>query len=271
MDVDETPDSLLGTLRSELDEDDDGGLHPSFEILAGLVVTVRTAYTSFRITPEQAARICASLRLEGRDGNEWTVGATSGAWYRRRTGETVWQKSPLPINVIPVDGAAPKWLAEGIAGEILAAEQAAQRKADETDGDDGEDQEHGTHEGDGSDIFARGAINPFQRKNVDESALPVVAANTPKTVASSSAMDIDWILEEWEEFDREVETTRSQTAARGGVSGKLPPELDPDEALRNSLDADAPTARTGSDVEGDAPVERDGPISPDDYFLRPDD
>ena len=24
-------------------------------------------------------------------------------------------------------------------------------------------------------------------------------------------------------------------------------------------------------VEGDAPVERDGPISPDDYFLRPDD
>lgn len=271
MDVDETPDSLLGTLRSELDEDDDGGLHPSFEVLAGLVVTVRTAYTSFRITPEQAARICAMLRLEGRDGNEWTVGATSGAWYKRRSGETVWQKSPLPINVVPVDGVVPKWLAEGIAGEILDAEKATQRKADEADGVETEEQEDGAHVGDGGDLFSRGAINPFQRKNVDETSLPVAATGTPKTVASSSAMDVDWILEEWEEFDREIETVRAQAPTRGGVSGKLPPELDPDEALKNSLDAAGPTTRVGSDVEGDAPVERDGPISPDDYFLRPED
>jgi len=268
MDVDETPDSLLGTLRSELDEDDDGGLHPSFEVLAGLVVTVRTAYTSFRITPEQAARICAMLRLEGRDGNEWTVGATSGAWYKRRTGESVWQKSPLPINVVPVDGVVPKWLTEAIAGEILDAEKATQRKADEDAQEDA--QEELDHGGDGADLFSRGAINPFQRKSVDETAIPVVVPGTPKTVASS-AMDVDWILEEWEEFDREVETVRSQTPARGGVTGKLPPELDPDEALRKALDATGPADRAGSDVEGGAPVERDGPISPDDYFLRPDD
>jgi len=267
MDADETPDSLLGTLRSELDEGDDGGLHPSFEILAGLVVTVRTAYTSFRVTPEQAARLCATLRLEGRDGNEWTVGVTSGAWYRRRTGENIWQKSPLPINVIPVDGNVPKWLTDGIAGEILAAEQAAQREAN----DDAKDANDGNLGGDGGDVFSRGAINPFQRKNVEESTLPVVVSNTPKTVAHTSAGDVDWILEEWEEFDREVETVRAQTPSRGGVTGKLPPELDPDEALRKSLDAGAPTARVGSDVEGDTPVERDGPISPDDFFLRPDD
>lgn len=269
MSVDETPDSLLGTLRSELDEDDGGGLHPSFEVLAGLVVTVRTAYTSFRITPEQAARICSTLRLEGRDGNEWTVGATSGAWYRRRTGESVWQKSPLPINVIPVDGIVPTWLSNGIAGEILEAEKATKRKVEQ---DDDATDEHTdiTKSGDGGDSFARGAINPFQRKNVDEAPMQVGATSTPKTVAATSGMDVDWILEEWAEFARETETVHTRT--RGGVTGKLPPELDPDEALKNSLvERAGPAARVGSDVEGDAPVERDGPISPDDYFLRPND
>lgn len=267
MDTDETPDSLLGTLRSELDEDDDGGLHPSFEILAGLVVTVRTAYTSFRITPEQAARLCATLRLEGRDGNEWTVGATSGSWYKRRTGENIWQKSPLPINVVPVDGHVPAWITDGIAGEILNAEKATQHAAEDEDaGGDG----HDAASGDGNDLFVKGAINPFQRKNVDETMLPVVVAGTPKTVASSNT-DVDWIFEEWEELDREIETVRSQSDSRKGLSGKLPAELDPDEALSKSLGASAPAPREGSDVEGAGPVERDGPISPDDYFLRPED
>jgi len=271
MDADETVDSLLGTLRSELDEDDDGGLHPSFEILAGLVVTVRTAYTSFRITPEQAARICAQLRLEGRDGNEWTVGATSGAWYRRRTGEIAWQKSPLPINVIPVDGAVPKWLTDGIAGEILAAEKATKVEA-QSDGDvAGDGDGHVSGEGsDPMDAFTRGAINPFQRKHVDES-FPVVASGAPKITPSADQMDIDWILEEWEELDREEATVRGANETRGGLKGKLPPELDPDTAERNALgEQTGPTAREGSVTQGDAPVERDGPISPDDYFLRPD-
>lgn len=270
MDADETVDNLLGTLRSELDEDDDGGLHPSFEILAGLVVTVRTAYTSFRITPEQAAKICAQLRLEGRDGNEWTVGATSGAWYRRRTGETVWQKSPLPINVIPVDGVVPKWLSDGIAGEILAAEKSAKAAA-QSDEEDASTETTDAGGGDPMDAFTRGAINPFQRKHVDDS-LPVVSASAPKIAPSADQMDVDWILEEWEEFDREVETVRGANEARSGLKGKLPPELDPDTAERNALTTQTgPAARRGSEVEGDAPVERDGPISPDDYFLRPDD
>ena len=270
MDADETVDNLLGTLRSELDEDDDGGLHPNFEILAGLVVTVRTAYTSFRITPEQAARICAQLRLEGRDGNEWTVGATSGAWYRRRTGETIWQKSPLPINVIPVDGVVPKWLSEGIAAEILAAEKATMAAA-QSDEEDAGTETTDAGGGDPMDAFTRGAINPFQRKHVDDS-LPVVAASAPKIAPSADQMDVDWILEEWEEFDREVETVRGANEARGGLKGKLPPELDPDTAERNALTTQTgPAARGGSEVEGGAPVERDGPISPDDYFLRPDD
>jgi hypothetical protein len=275
VETDETPDSLLGTLRSELDEDDGGGLHPSFEVLAGLVVTVRTAYTSFRITPEQAAELCATLRLEGRDGNEWTVGATTGSWYRRRNGETTWQKSALPLNVIPIDGEQPAWLTDGIAGEILAAEKSAKLAAEGKDTD--EDEEAAL---DASDPFARGAINPFQRKHVDESSLPVVtsAATGAPRIPTASTMDVEWLLEEWEEFERDVETSRESqpaqgsTRPRGGLTGKLPAELDPAEAERQYLvDDDGPVERVGSDVEGNAPVERDGPISPDDYFLRPDD
>lgn len=263
-------DNLLGTLRSELDDDDDGGLHPSFEILAGLVVTVRTAYTSFRINPRQAAEICADLRLSGRDGNEWTVGATSGAWYRRRTGEKVWQKSPLPINVVPVDGRAPAWLSEGVAARILAAEKDV---AEAEEVDDGDDVDAGSGDVDGNDLFGKGVINPFQRKNVDESSLPTaVVATTPGSPVSAVG-DVDWILEEWEELDREIEASATTTRNTGTLPRTLPKDVDADTASSRYLDEDKPPVeRTGSDVPGDGPVERDdGPITPDDYFLRPDD
>lgn len=262
-------DNLLGTLRSELDDDDNGGLHPSFEILAGLVVTVRTAYTSFRINPRQAAEICADLRLRGRDGNEWTVGATSGAWYRRRTGEKVWQKSPLPINVVPVEGGAPAWLSEGIAARILAAEKAITEAAQVDDGDDVDaDSDVDTT---GNDLFGKGVINPFQRKNVDEHSLPTaVVATTPGTPVSAVG-DVDWILEEWEELDREIAASTPATKS----TGTMPKTLSKDAYADASryLDEDKPPVeRTGSDVTGEGPVEReDGPITPDDYFLRPDD
>lgn len=263
-------DNLLGTLRSELDDDDDGGLHPSFEILAGLVVTVRTAYTSFRINPRQAAEICADLRLSGRDGNEWTVGATSGAWYRRRTGEKVWQKSPLPINVVPVEGGAPAWLSEGVAARILAAEKAV-AEADQVD--DGDDVDDRSGEVDSNDLFGKGVINPFQRKNVDESSLPTaVVATTPGSPVSAVG-DVDWILEEWDELDREIEASAPATKSTGTLPRTLPKDADADAASSRYLNEDKPPVdRTGSDTPGEGPVERDdGPITPDDYFLRPDD
>lgn len=264
MDTDESADSLLGTLRSELDEDEDGGLHPSFEVLAGLVVTVRTAYTSFRLSPEQAAMICADLRILGRDGYEWTVGATTGSWYKRRTGETVWQKSPLPINVLPADGATPSWLTEGIAGRILAAEQATKERAEDERQEEKEPVD---------DPFGRGVINPFQRKHVDESALPVVSVSAPTGIPTASTMDVDWLLEEWEDFEREnAGAARETQRPTGGLPAKLPKDIDPAEAESRYLDeALAPVERAGSDQSADAPVERDGPITPDDYFLRPED
>jgi hypothetical protein len=264
---DDLQDNLLGTLRSELDEDDDG-LHPSFEILAGLVVTVRIAYTSFRISPRQAAEICADLRLNGRDGNEWTVGATSGAWYRRRSGETVWQKSPLPINVLPVEGSVPAWMSEGISARIAAAEKNLQ-DAEVVDaaavGTDGE--EDAAREGD--DFFGKGVINPFQRKNVDESSLPTAVVAAAPGMPVSSVGDVDWILEEWEELDREISAAKP---AETVVTRRPAKDGDEQRTERGYLDEEqAPVERAGSDVAADGPVERDGPITPDDYFLRPDD
>jgi len=254
VDADETPDGLLGTLRSELDEDDGGGLHPSFEVLAGLIVTVRTAFTSFRIGPSAAAELCARLRLSGRDGNEWTVGATSGSWYRRRVGETVWQKSPMPLNVIPVEGEPPSWLVEGIAADIGAAEKAAK---DAAEGREKDDEDDGDVAADPVNPFGAGAINPFQRKSTDDAVMPNAAVTLPTRTPTSSTNDVGWILEEWEELERETEV-----AVRPAEPARTLGDRDTDRG---------PVPRTGSDTEAAAPVERDGAISPDDYFLRPED
>jgi len=256
---DDLQESLLGTLRSELDDDDAGGLHPSFEVLAGLVVSVRTAYTSFRISPEQAARICALLRLEGQDGNEWTVGATSGAWFRRRVGERPWQKAMLPLNVAPVDGTAPAWLTDGVGGLILEAENANKQAAANATAD---------KEADGGDAMA-GMINPFQRTVIDEQSVAAVGVTTGSErphLPGGSIEDVDWLLEEWEEIE--------QAAVERGPAGRLgalAPELDPDQAYVAALGTDGPTEREGATTAADGPVDRDGPLSPDDFFLRPED
>lgn len=251
----DTPrESILGTLRSEFD-DDDSTLHPEFETLSTLVSSVRSAYLAFRLTPEQAATICADLRLNGSDGNEWTVGATSGAWFRRRVGERAWTKTSMPLDVEPVYDSAPSWLQEGIGGRLLVAEKQAREpvrverdEADET-------------------ATERGVINPFQRKDTGVETITVVAPRSsaqPRPVVAGD--DADWLFEEWAELDRGPVVSRPQ------LPTNLPEDLQADRQLAETIDAQAPPApRAGSERSGDAPVERSGSVNPEDFFLRPGD
>jgi hypothetical protein len=190
---------MLGTLRSELDESD-SGIDPGFETLSSLAGSVRTAFLAFRIGPTQAARIFATLRLQASDGNEWTVGPTSGTWYTRRRGETTWRKASMPIGITPVDN--PNWLQTGIAAQLQAAETEAQAESEAAEAERDETP---------IDPFSQGALNPFQRKDLG-SEIDGIAPGAPRTAAGGE--DVDWIFEEWEDFDRRVRETRAATPER---------------------------------------------------------
>lgn len=113
---------IAGTLRSELDEGDDV-LHNNFNTLAALVGEIRGAFLAYRINPEQAGKMCKDLQIVGSDGCEWTVGATSGGWFKRRVGACNWTEAAMPINV-GVVGKEPDWVSKGVTDWILQAESA---------------------------------------------------------------------------------------------------------------------------------------------------
>lgn len=73
-----------GTLRSELDEP--ARLRPEFIGLIEEVGRWRIRYERNEITRAELAEALGALRAHTPDGAEWTLGATSGQWYRRYAG-----------------------------------------------------------------------------------------------------------------------------------------------------------------------------------------
>lgn len=159
--------SLLGTLRSELDDSPE--LDWAFNVLESCAQSVRGAYTTRRITPHTAASILAQLRLEGTDGATWTIGATSGSWYRR-TGKS-WEHSEPPFDVL-ASGALPAWVESGVASAITAGEDHDQNQQ---------------------------AVQAVGEPVDDEPATPVTSSTsaTPAAPGTASAEDFDWVLDEW--------------------------------------------------------------------------
>lgn len=88
---------FLGTLRSEFDTEEE--LAPAWTALMGVAEEVRMAYSKGEITGHEAAVALSSLRLKDRTGSEWTVGASSGEWYRRLSGAMGWVRSAPPVVV----------------------------------------------------------------------------------------------------------------------------------------------------------------------------
>lgn len=82
-----------GVLRSELDEP--AKLPQAFEMLIEEANKARHLFERGEITKVQLAGVMQGLRVTGPDGTEWTMGATSGRWYRRPVGGT-WVPSLPP-------------------------------------------------------------------------------------------------------------------------------------------------------------------------------
>jgi hypothetical protein len=76
--------SYHGALRSELDEP--SRLPGAFEQLIEQVGQARHGFERGAITKIQLAAVLQGLRVVAPDGAEWTMGATSGRWYRRPIG-----------------------------------------------------------------------------------------------------------------------------------------------------------------------------------------
>jgi len=80
----ESSEVFLGTLRSELDS----ATRPAEEFLA-LEAAVRKIlgyYRRGRITADVTASALSRMVIRTGTGTDWTVGATSGRWYRRPSG-----------------------------------------------------------------------------------------------------------------------------------------------------------------------------------------
>lgn len=246
--------AFLGSLPSEFD-DSESGLHRDFEILAGLTGAVRSAYTAHRIRPESAAGLFRLLRLPSADGHEWTVGATSGGWYRRPVGGQSWEPAPSPVGVAPAGDPRPGWLDEGIARQIAEAET------------------HTAGDRPAAAPAQEAVVNLFQPKADDGGTRHVTTTSRiPGTIGVQE--DIDWILEEWGDFDSQVEELRGMRARvepeKEKLPGRLPKDLKADRRLGDALNrSPGPADRVGSDVDPYPPMERQ--INPEDFFFRPDD
>jgi len=88
---------FLGGLKSEFDEG--YSLSGVFNSLLAAADNIRNKYVKFEIDAEVAAELFAKLKIKDTNGNEWTIGASSGSWYRRFTNEKQWVSSNPPVGV----------------------------------------------------------------------------------------------------------------------------------------------------------------------------
>jgi len=89
--------SFLGTLRSELDEDIT--LEGAFAELYARFGALRDAYDGGRLDTRSYGLALRDLRVLDSDGYQWTIGATTGKWYRRNQREGgQWSSAPLPAG-----------------------------------------------------------------------------------------------------------------------------------------------------------------------------
>jgi len=176
----EKAETFLGGLRSELDEG--SHLHPSFASLAAAADAVRAGYLSFGITPQRAAEAFQLLRILDDNDIEWTVGPSSGSWFRRRQGSSSWQAGPAPLMAEPKTGQSQPWLSAEL-NEILPSARNSNKTGIETK-----------------------VGNQPGIRVVD------VVPQFPELERESA----DWLLSEWDALEAEMENL--QAGARPSVS-----------------------------------------------------
>lgn len=112
---DDTPNgTFLGTLRSELDED--APLEGAFAELYARFITLHEAYDAGRVETRSFGRALRDLRVIDAEGYQWTIGATTGRWYRRNQQEGGrWMSAPAPVGtgtLVDHSGKASGWAVE---------------------------------------------------------------------------------------------------------------------------------------------------------------
>lgn len=97
--------SYLGTLRSEFDEPET--IPTGFTQLQNNISIICKAFLEGKLNERQAAELLVIQRCSDLNGGEWTVGATSGSWYRRQGVDTPWMGVPSPSQAVgnPLPGA----------------------------------------------------------------------------------------------------------------------------------------------------------------------
>lgn len=107
-------DAFLGTLRSELDED--VALEGAFAELYARFGALRDSYDSGRLDARSLGLALRDLRVIDTDGYQWTIGATTGKWYRRNQQEGgQWASAPVPAGtgtLVDHTGQASGWAVE---------------------------------------------------------------------------------------------------------------------------------------------------------------
>lgn len=259
---------FLGTLKSELDDsDEDYSLDPAFEQLSILHGAARSAYLEFRLRPDKAAALFKMLRLQGSDGQEWTVGPTSGMWYRRGVGASEWIRASTPVGLTAVYDQEPEWLRDGIGAYLIdhGADPDAERE---------ESRATAAASSYGSD-FEHGLVNPF----ADLQETQQRTTSGKKMEFGKKGEDTDWLLEEWAEFDQSLEQLRSMRSADAPSVGRpelpknLPADWDADRVMAEAAEAsDAPVGRADSQPEDPSwqPQELEGYVNPESFFLPPE-
>ena len=86
---------FFGTLPSEFETTSTEA--PSLVKLRNIQDEVLENYLTGRLTPEESGRILGLLVLPDKNGLQWSIGATTGRWYRRLPGGT-W-RSASPGNI----------------------------------------------------------------------------------------------------------------------------------------------------------------------------
>lgn len=90
--------SYLGTLRSEFDEPET--VPTGFAQLQNNIAIICKAFIEGKVNERQAAELLVIQRCSDLNSGEWTVGATSGSWYRRQGIDTPWMQVPSPSQAV---------------------------------------------------------------------------------------------------------------------------------------------------------------------------
>ena len=169
--------TFLGGLRSELDEGSQ--IHPAFASMAAAADSVRASFLSYAITPNKAAEAFRLLRVTDESDIEWTVGPSSGSWYRRRVGSSTWQPGPPPLMAEPKSGGSTPWMSSELS-DLLPS----MRSTSNTTQSDNHRSQAGI-------------------RIVDASELPKLDEGEAR----------DWLLSEWDELEVQLDVLRQQTLA----------------------------------------------------------